>query len=289
MPSHLDIVIDFLREQQTRGLTHVDLDDRARQFLIQLSKQNKLSDAVTAPRSTAAQASPSAAPTHTAAPAVIDVEPATPLATTGHTKSEKLADLRRQLLTFPQKRGLTQLRQKLIFSQGNPDASIVFIGEAPSHHDEQHGHPFAGGVGEKFDGILKAMGLSRAEVYLTHLVKFRPATKNQTTNTRAVSASEMAAFLPVLAHEMEIVRPQVIIALGTQVSQALCQSQEPLECLRGPWHQWQSIPLRATESPSFLLTAANNKKRKFWEDILAVMEKAQLPINDKQRGFFLTK
>jgi DNA polymerase len=62
-----------------------------------------------------------------------------------------------------------------------------------------------------------------------------------------------------------------------------------LECLRGPWHQWQSIPLRATESPSFLLTAANNKKRKFWEDILAVMEKAQLPINDKQRGFFLTK
>jgi uracil-DNA glycosylase family 4 len=288
VPRHLDIVIDFLRQQQARGVTHVDLDDRARQFLIQLSKQQK---APTPRESTAARSVP-LAPAGSATPpqhAVVTVEPAAPLLTSGSTKAEKLADLRRQLLTFPQKRGLSQLRQKLIFSQGNPDAAIVFVGEAPTHHDEQQEHPFAGAVGEKFDGILKAMGLSRAEVYLTHLVKYRPATKNQTTNNRAASPAELAAFLPVLAHEMEIVRPQVVIALGTQVSQALCQSTESLEALRGTWHEWQSLPIRTTESPSFLLTAANTKKRKFWEDILAVMEKAQLPINEKQRGFFLTK
>lgn len=289
VPQQLDIVIDFLRQQQARGLTHVDLDDRARQFLIQLSKQQK-SSAAGPTRAEPTRSAPLAAAVARpdAEPAPI-VEPATPILTTGNSKAEKLADLRRQLLTFPQKRGLSQLRQKLVFSQGNPDAAIVFVGEAPTHPDEQQGSPFAGAIGEKLDEILKAMGLSRAEVYITHLVKYRPAMKNQTTNNRTATPAEIAAFLPVLAHEMEIVRPKVLIALGTPVSQALCESRETLDALGGRWHDWNSVPLRVTESPSFLLTAATAKKRKFWEDMLAVMEKVQMPINDKQRSYFLTK
>ena len=241
VPQQLDIVIDFLRQQQARGLTHVDLDDRARQFLIQLSKQKKSSPSSPAnaePTRSTPPAAPVARPVAEPAPVV---EPAAPILTTGNSKAEKLADLRRQLLTFPQKRGLAQLRQKLVFSQGNPDAAIVFVGEAPTHPDEQQGTPFAGAIGEKLDEILKAMGLSRAEVYITHLVKYRPAMKNQTTNNRTPTAAEMAAFLPVLAHEMEIVRPQVLIALGTHVSQALCESRETLDDLRSRWHKWKSI------------------------------------------------
>lgn len=286
MPQPLDIVIDFLRQQQASGITHVDLDERARRFLIQLSKQKKAATSLTIP---AEKPQTVAVPVPLAVPAATPSSPAMPIFTEGGTKAEKLADLRRQLLTFPQKRDLTQLRQKLVFSQGNPDAAIVFVGEAPTHPDEQQESPFSGAIGEKLDDILKAMGLSRSEVYITHLVKYRPAMKNQTTNNRAPTPVEMAAFLPVLAHEMEIVRPQVLIALGTPVSQALCESRTTLDALGGRWHEWNSIPLRVTESPSFLLTAANAKKRKFWEDMLAVMEKVQMPINDKQRSYFLTK
>jgi DNA polymerase len=278
MPRSVDIVIDYLRAQEARGITHVDLDDQARTFLNSLTKRK-------APAAVTPRDATVVAPT---APTAV-IAPAAPLHTTGHSKAEKLADLRRQLLDFPRARGLTQLRDTLVFSQGNPDARLVFIGESPSHHDEQQGHPFAGAVGEKFDLILKAMDLSRAEVYLTHLVKYRPATKNQTTNNRAPTAQETAAFLPVLAHEMEIIAPQVIITLGSVPSLTLCHNDQALDALRGAWHEWNGIALRTSDAPSFLLTAANVKKRKFWEDMLAAMEKLGMPISEKQRGFFLTK
>lgn len=285
MKQPLHLVIDYLRQQQLRGITHVALDERARSFLNQLTKQKRVAAAAPPIALATANRIDAQHPTTTAAP----VAPAMPITTEGSSKAEKLADLKRQLLTFPQKRGLSQLRQKLIFSQGNPDATIVFVGEAPTYHDEQQGYPFAGMIGERFDSILKAMGLSRSEVYLTYLVKYRPAIKNQTTNNRLPNAPEIQAFLPVLAHEMEIVAPRTIVALGTLVSQALCDSTEPTEALRGQWHQWQKYPVRVTESPSFLSMAGNNKKRKFWEDILAVMEKASLPISERQRRFFLSK
>jgi len=284
VPRPVDIVIDFLREQQSRGITHVDLDEPARDFLNQLSKR-KTPAAVEAPA--AAPRLPVEAPPDPVAE-VITPPPAI-LTTQGVTKAERLADLRRQLLDFPRTRGLTQMRETLVFSQGNPDARLVFVGESPSHHDEQQGHPFAGPVGEKFDLILKAMNLSRSEVYLTHLVKFRPATKNQTTNNRAPTPAELAAFLPALAHEMDIIAPQVIIALGSLPSATLCASAASIDSLRGQWHEWNGIALRTSDAPSFLLTAAHSKKRKFWEDMLAAMEKLSLPISEKQRGYFLNK
>jgi DNA polymerase len=279
MPRPVDIVIDFLREQESRGITHVDLDESARSFLNQLSKRK------TAPAATTRM--PVAAAEETAEP-IIAAPPVT-LTTQGASKAERLADLRRQLLDFPRKRGLAQMRETLVFSQGNPDARLVFVGESPSHHDEQQGHPFAGPVGEKFDLILKAMNLSRSEVYLTHLVKFRPATKNQTTNNRTPTPAELAAFLPALAHEMAIVAPQVIIALGSLPAATLCASSASIDSLRGQWHEWNGIALRTSDAPSFLLTAAQSKKRKFWEDMLAAMEKLSLPITEKQRGYFLNK
>ena len=285
MTRPLDIVIDFLRQQEARGINHVDLDESARAFLNQLSK-TKGSASVSHSHATADRPIAALQQSQPNAP-----EPLAPvsLQTVGNTKAEKLADLRRQLITFPQARGLKQLRQTLVFSQGNPDARIVFVGESPSHYDEQQGHPFAGGVSEKFDAILKAMNLSRAEVYLTYLVKFRPAMKNQTTNNRVPVAAEVAEFIPVLAHEMNIVRPEVIVSLGSIASQALCASHETIDSLRGRWHQWEGTSLRVSESPSFLITASLHKKRKFWEDMLSVMEKLSMPISEKQRSYFLSK
>ncbi len=281
MPRPVDIVIDYLREQESRGITHVDLDETARAFLKQLATQKH-------------QPAVPAAVQKAILPDIIDSPPPAAASvraiwqTNGHSKAERLADLRRQLMELPRNSQLAQLRSTLVFSQGNPDAAIVFVGESPSHHDELQGHPFAGAVGEKFDLILKAMNLSRSEVYLTHLVKFRPATKNQTTNNRAPSHQEIEAFLPALAHEMEIVAPRVIVALGSLTSTRLC-SNGTAEELRGHWHNWNGITIRTTDAPSFLLTAAQQKKRKFWEDMLAVMEKLNIPISEKQRAFFLPK
>lgn len=282
MPRPVDIVIDYLREQQSRGVTHVDLDERARSFLKQLAtakNQPVVPIAVSSP----------IAPTPKSSPVTAQPPVSLTWHTTGQSKAERLADLRRQMMELPRLSQLEQLRPTLVFSQGNPDASVVFLGESPSHHDEQQGHPLSGAVGEKFDMILKAMNLSRAEVYLTHLVKFRPATKNQTTNNRAPSHQEIEAFLPALAHEMEIVAPRVIVTLGSLASTRLCSGMATADELRGHWHTWNGIAVRTTDAPSFLLTAAHQKKRKFWEDMLAVMEKLRLPISEKQHGFFLPK
>jgi DNA polymerase len=90
---------------------------------------------------------------------------------------------------------------------------------------------------------------------------------------------------------MQIVQPRLIVALGSVPSIAICAGEEPhpLEKLRGNWHEWNDIPVRASETPAFLLTASTNKKREFWEDLLAAMEKLEMPISEKQRGYFQGK
>jgi len=288
VPRPVDIVIDFLTAQDARGFSHITLDDQARAFLNHLVKWRSGPPKSVAPKP-APVAENTAAPIAakpTAAQIVME-----PLIATGSTKFERLADLKRRCESLVQRSGITTLRDKCVFSSGSPDAAIAFIGDCPTHHDEQSGQPFSGMVGEKFDAILKAMGLTRSEVYLTQLVKYRPAMLRQTTNNRTPNPAEIAAFLPVLALEMQIVQPRLIVALGSVPSIAICASEEPqpLEKLRGNWHEWHGVPVRPSETPAFLLTASNNKKREFWEDLLAAMEKLEMPISEKQRSYFQGK
>jgi DNA polymerase len=275
VPRPVDIVIDFLKEQQSRGLEHVTLDDEAREFLNLLVKQRH------APAKKTEEIPTTPTPEKIA-------EPQRVVPTLQHasgSKSEQLEHLKKQLADWPQRHGLDSMREKLVFSFGNPDASIMLVGESPGLQDENSGVPFSGPAGEKFDAILKAMGLLRSDVYLTYLVKFRPSMPRQTTNNRTPSPAEIAAFLPALAQEVSIIKPKLIMTLGTIPSVALCGGTT-LEKLRVQWHQWNEIPVRASESPSLLLTASNPKKREVWEDMLAVMEHLAMPINDKQRGYF---
>lgn len=285
MPRPVDIVIDFLREQESRGLNYVTLDEEARLFLNHLVKQKSpgKAAATTKPQ---APAVPAARVLIEAEPVVATPAPAPTLQISGNSKAERLADLKRQLSTWPARCSLTTLRSSLVFSSGNPDAAIMLVGESPTHTDESAGFPFSGAAGEKFDAILKAMKLSRAEVYMTYLVKYRPSMPRQTTNNRTPNPAEIAAFLPALQREVDIIQPKVMIALGSVASLALCGSDETPESLRGRWHEWQGIPVRTSESPSLLLTASIPKKREVWEDMLAVMESLQMPIDDKQRGYF---
>jgi DNA polymerase len=213
------------------------------------------------------------------------------LVITGQTKAERIASLRAQAEKWPAARQLGTLRDTMVFSTGNLDARIVFVGEAPGYQEERQCEPFVGPAGEKLDAIFKAMGFSRAEVYISNIVKFRPATASQTTNNRKPSPEEMAACLPFIRAELEIIRPECVVALGATAAEGLLGTSLPVAQLRENWHQVDGLPLRATYHPSFLLhsKSGNTDKRKVWEDMLAVMEKLGMPISEKQRGFFLPK
>jgi DNA polymerase len=282
-------LVKYLESEKEKGRSHVLLDAQARQVLRHLAGRPgaKQRDASTAP---GANASPSVkkfmpASSHADIADLPQLEPISP----SLPKSEQLAQLEQQLRgwitgNFPQ-----SLRQTLVFSSGNPDARLMLIGEAPGHEEEKSLRPFVGPAGKKLDKILEAMGLDREDVYVTNLVKFRPATPRQTTNNRKPSPAEVAAFMPVIREEIRIVRPECIVALGATPLEALLQTDSTVSSMRGSWHEFDGAPLRVTYHPSYLLQSGESTavKRTIWEDMLAVMEKIGMEITAKQRGYFL--
>ncbi len=282
-------LVKYLESEKEKGRSHVLLDADARQVLRHLAS-----------RSNAKQRDKAKAPSATPSPSIKKIMPAPdkveiidlpgpdPISPS-LPKHEQLAQLEHQLrgwLTgnFPQ-----SLRQTLVFTSGSPDGRVMLIGEAPGHEEEKALRPFEGAAGKKLDKILEAMGLNRDEVYVTNLVKFRPATPRQTTNNRKPSPAEVAAFMPVIREEIRIVRPQCIVALGATPLEALLQTDSTVSSMRGSWHEFDGIPVRVTYHPSYLLQSGESPavKRMIWEDMLAVMEKIGMEISAKQRGYFL--
>ena len=208
----------------------------------------------------------------------------------GDTLAEKLESLKRQAKNWAPAKALGSLLDVMVFSEGNPDARIMLVGDAPRHQDVREGKPFAGPAGQKLTDILKAMGLTREEVYISNLVKFRPSAPRQSTNDRMPNAEEIAAFLPFLRAEIQIIRPTCVIALGEKAAEGLLGLTESVAHLRGKWHELEGTAVRVTYHPSHLMQSGDQQtKRQIWEDMLAVMEKIALPISPKQQGYFLPK
>lgn len=285
MSRAVDAVIEFLQAEQARGVSHILLDEGAREGLRRLVRRTRTA----AGNQAAAPAALVAKPAET--PAVIPVVIPTSVTAGGTSKEERLASLRQQAETWPPARSLGTLRDIMVFATGNPDARIMLVGEAPGYEEERKREPFVGPAGQKLTDILKAMGLARDEVYISNIVKFRPSTPRQTTNNRKPSPEEMASCLPFIRAEVEIVRPECIIALGGTAAEGLLGNTSSVGSLRGSWHEFGGIPLRVTYHPSYLLrgNADLSTKLQVWEDMLAVMEKLGMPISEKQRGFFQPK
>ncbi len=167
----------------------------------------------------------------------------------------------------------------------------MLIGDAPTNRDEECGLPFSGPAGEKLDGILKAMELTRDDIYLTHLLKYRPAMPRQMTNNRTPSAIEIELFSQVLHQEIELVAPRVIIALGVIAARGILQLGElPLAAYQSEAREHMGIPVLISHHPSYLLrTTELSERREIWEVMLRAMEIAQLPISARQQGYFLAK
>jgi DNA polymerase len=201
--------------------------------------------------------------------------------------------LRDHVFADPVCQGQLRRGKRLVFGAGSLDASIFFVGEAPGAEEELQGEPFVGPAGQLLTRMIQAMGLSRDSVYIGNIMNWRPqiptiAGEEQVGN-RPPTAAEMAYCLPYLKAQVEIVAPKLIVALGkTAVDGLLGQDRfKTLSEAKGRWFDYSGVPLMVTYHPSYLLrNQSNAAKRAAWEDLLKVMERAELPISDKQRAFF---
>lgn len=196
--------------------------------------------------------------------------------------------LRDQVLGSPVCQAHVRPGKKVVFGVGNLDARIFFCGEAPGADEEVQGEPFVGRAGQLLTKIIQAMGLQREEVYIGNIMNWRPEMPTPTGN-RPPTAKEMAYCLPHLIAQVQIVQPEVIVALGNTAVNGLLgpDPKRRMGRIRGTWLEFEGTPLLPTYHPSYLLRNEDNaSKRKVWEDMLTVMERIGLPISEKQRNFF---
>jgi uracil-DNA glycosylase len=203
-------------------------------------------------------------------------------------KEDLLAALREQVRTCVKCPHLARTRTQTVFGVGNPDADLMFIGEAPGADEDAQGEPFVGRAGQLLTNIIKAMRFARSDVYIANILKCRPDMPSGTPGNRPPTPIEMNTCLPYLARQIEIVQPKVLVALGATAVEGLLGMRKPMRELRGRWHAYENTPLMITYHPSYLLrNQAPAEKRKVWEDMLQVLERLERPISEKQRNYFL--
>lgn len=155
---------------------------------------------------------------------------------------------------------LGDTRTKFVYGVGNPQAKIMFIGEAPGRDEDLQGEPFVGRAGKLLDKILAAIGFDRQEVYIANILKCRPP------NNRDPQPDEMHLCIPYLKEQIRLIHPQMICALGRIAAHGLLQTTTPLGRLRKIWHRFEDTPLLVTYHPAALLRFPEYK-RDTWEDM----------------------
>ena len=205
-------------------------------------------------------------------------------------KTERMAALRARALVCEKCPHLVKSRTQVVFGVGNIDAELMFVGEAPGADEDLQGEPFVGKAGQLLTKIIEAMGFPRGDVYIGNVLKCRPDMPPNEPGNRKPRPDEMATCLPYLIEQIGIIQPRVMVALGATAMEGLIGAKEPMNRLRGRWHEFKGIPLMATYHPAYLLRNQSiSEKRKVWEDMLMVLERMEKPISEKQRNYFLSK
>jgi DNA polymerase len=158
---------------------------------------------------------------------------------------------------------LAKGRQNLVFGVGNPDAHLVFVGEAPGADEDAQGEPFVGKAGQLLTKMIEAMGYRREEVYICNVIKCRPP------GNRNPEPDEVAACEPFLKKQLGAIRPRMIVTLGKFAVQCLLRDDTPITRLRGRFRSYEGIQLMPTFHPAYLLRDPS-KKKEAWEDLKAV-------------------
>jgi uracil-DNA glycosylase family 4 len=156
-------------------------------------------------------------------------------------------------------------RTNVVFGTGNPDADLMFVGEAPGHYEDVQGEPFVGKAGQLLTKIIEAIDLARSDVYIANILKCRPP------GNRNPNPNEIVLCSPHLIKQIEIIRPKIICALGTFAAQTLLDTKDSIGKLRGKFFEYQGTKFLATYHPAYLLRNPNDKK-KVWADIKKVRD-----------------
>jgi len=162
-----------------------------------------------------------------------------------------------------------QGRKQIVFGTGNPEADLMFIGEAPGADEDQQGIPFVGRAGQLLNNMIAAMGLKREDVYIANVIKCRPP------GNRTPEPAECAVCSPFLRRQVEVIQPKAIVALGAVAAKTLLAVNQPISALRGRWYEFDGVPMAVTFHPAYLLRNPAAKKDA-WKDLQMVMKRLGL-------------
>jgi DNA polymerase len=160
-------------------------------------------------------------------------------------------------------------RKTVVFGSGDPDADLMFVGEGPGAEEDRQGLPFVGPAGQLLTKMIQAIDLTRDQVYIANIIKCRAP------GNREPQADEVAACLPYLERQIDLVAPRVLVALGRVAAQCLLGTDEAVGKLRGSWHRVRGVPLRVTYHPAALLRNAE-LKRPTWDDLQLVRDRLRV-------------
>jgi DNA polymerase len=154
-------------------------------------------------------------------------------------------------------------RRQIVFGVGNPNADLMFVGEAPGADEDIQGEPFVGRAGQLLTRIIEAIGMKREDVYIANVIKCRPP------GNRNPEPDEVDTCEPFLFRQIDVIEPKVIVALGKFAAQALLRTDAPISRLRGRVFEYRGAKLIPTFHPAFLLRNPSSK-REVWEDMKLV-------------------
>ena len=178
--------------------------------------------------------------------------------------------------------GLCSSRTNAVPGEGNPNARIMFVGEAPGADEDAQGRPFVGRAGKLLDKIITACGLKRSDVFIGNILKCRPP------ENRDPTAEEIISCLPYLQRQIEIIKPEIIVALGAHAARTLLNTNKSIGQMRGQFHEYYAglgkppIKLMPTYHTAYLLRNYSQENRqKVWEDMKKVLAELGLPIPER--------
>ena len=171
---------------------------------------------------------------------------------------------------------LWEKRTNIVMGEGNPNAELLFIGEAPGQEEDLQARPFVGRAGQLLAKMIEAMGKTREDVYIANVIKCRPP------ENRSPEKEEITTCEPFLTMQIQAIRPEIICALGNIAAQTLLKTKQGITSLRGKFYKFMGIKLYPTFHPAFLLRNPNMKDDS-WKDLKVIMRELGWPMPRRQK------
>jgi uracil-DNA glycosylase len=176
-----------------------------------------------------------------------------------------LQELEQHILEKPKPEGLEDLSNNLVFGEGDSDAKLMIVGEAPGEDEDLSGRPFVGRAGQLLDKILESVQMNRDNIYITNMVKYRPP------NNRNPTPQETLVSEPLLLEQIRLIRPQIIATLGNVPTQYFLKTKDGITKTHGQWFEWHEIKIMPLFHPAYLLRNPGRErggpKWQMWEDM----------------------